>query len=522
MPAIEPDVGADVGAGEEPPRWMDYARLSDIAGAERNPKRHDDRRLSEAIGRFGFADALIVDERTGRLGAGHGRLEALRAAREAGEEPPEGVVVDADGEWRVPVQRGWASASEEAARAFLIAHNRLTELGGWDEAELFAELTALEAAGLLEAAAYGADELAALGEYTNAGGDGDGDGGGGGGAAGPSLADRFLIPPFDVLDARQGWWQERKRAWLDLGIRSQIGRGEGLVYRSPSSADPAFYDKKRAAEAAAGREFSTAEFLAEHYTRDLDDPIDSGTSIFDPVLTELAVRWFSPPGGMILDPFAGGSVRGLVSHVLGRRYTGNDLAAAQIAANVAQGEDFRARGLIDAVPSWSVGDSRPWVAALPAGAYDAIVTCPPYLWLERYGEDPGELSALDAEAFEEAYTAILAGAARALRPDRFAVLVTGDVRDPRSGALVDFRGMTIRAAGAAGLALQSAAVLLTPVGSLAPRAARVFGAGRLLGRCHQDVLVFCNGDRRAAAAACGPVEVELPEVVADAFGGGRE
>jgi len=40
------------------------------------------------------------------------------------------------------------------------------------------------------------------------------------------LADRFVVPPFSVLDARQGYWQERKRAWLALGIQSEIGRGE--------------------------------------------------------------------------------------------------------------------------------------------------------------------------------------------------------------------------------------------------------------------------------------------------------
>lgn len=41
----------------------------------------------------------------------------------------------------------------------------------------------------------------------------------------PSLAERFLVPPFSVLDARQGYWQERKRAWLALGIESEVGRG---------------------------------------------------------------------------------------------------------------------------------------------------------------------------------------------------------------------------------------------------------------------------------------------------------
>src|SRR5215471_4970337 len=59
----------------------------------------------------------------------------------------------------------------------------------------------------------------------------DGAEGAGNGAAGltprASLADVFLVPPFSVLDARQGYWQNRKRAWLALGIQSELGRGGG-------------------------------------------------------------------------------------------------------------------------------------------------------------------------------------------------------------------------------------------------------------------------------------------------------
>lgn len=43
------------------------------------------------------------------------------------------------------------------------------------------------------------------------------------------LAEKFIMPPFSVLDARQGFWQERKRAWLALGIRGELGRGENLA-----------------------------------------------------------------------------------------------------------------------------------------------------------------------------------------------------------------------------------------------------------------------------------------------------
>lgn len=40
------------------------------------------------------------------------------------------------------------------------------------------------------------------------------------------LREKFIMPPFSVLSARDGEWQERKRKWLALGIRSEVGRGE--------------------------------------------------------------------------------------------------------------------------------------------------------------------------------------------------------------------------------------------------------------------------------------------------------
>lgn len=47
-----------------------------------------------------------------------------------------------------------------------------------------------------------------------------------------TLADRFLVPPFSVLDARQGYWQDRKRAWLALGIQSELGRGDTVLFEA--------------------------------------------------------------------------------------------------------------------------------------------------------------------------------------------------------------------------------------------------------------------------------------------------
>jgi hypothetical protein len=47
-----------------------------------------------------------------------------------------------------------------------------------------------------------------------------------------SLAEKFGAPPFSVLDARQGYWQARKRAWLALGIKSELGRSDNTMNTS--------------------------------------------------------------------------------------------------------------------------------------------------------------------------------------------------------------------------------------------------------------------------------------------------
>lgn len=147
----------------EAPRWTEYLPLSGIKAAKRNPKLHGPS-IASSIERFGYADGVIMDERTGRLVAGHGRTENLTRMRDAGQAPPDGVQVDAEtGEWLVPVQRGWSSRSDAEAEAFLLAHNKTTEEGGWDEEQLSAslkELASLEVK--LDGLGFEDDELKAL------------------------------------------------------------------------------------------------------------------------------------------------------------------------------------------------------------------------------------------------------------------------------------------------------------------------------------------------------------------------
>lgn len=147
------------------PRRTEYMRVREMAVANRNPKGHDGPRIRGSIGRFGFVDQPVLDERTGRMVSGHGRMEQLIAMIESGENPPEGIVVDDDNEWLWPVTRGWASRGDLEAEVVGITLNRLAEAGGWDDLEQLSAI--LDEAyevdpHLLEASGYSREELDTL------------------------------------------------------------------------------------------------------------------------------------------------------------------------------------------------------------------------------------------------------------------------------------------------------------------------------------------------------------------------
>src|SRR3954469_10767217 len=148
-----------------PARWIDYIPLDDIKFAARNPKGHDITGIGGSIDTHGMGELPLVDERTGQLVAGHGRIEALRARHKAGGAPPDGLTVRDDGMWLAPVVRGWSSKSDPAAESYLIGSNQWTVIGGWDDLdELGRMLSALADtdAALLAATGYTEDDIAKL------------------------------------------------------------------------------------------------------------------------------------------------------------------------------------------------------------------------------------------------------------------------------------------------------------------------------------------------------------------------
>lgn len=288
----------------------------------------------------------------------------------------------------------------------------------------------------------------------------------------------------------------------------------GGLLISAASGHPRYYEQKTAAEKRLGRKLTNEEFEADHWSPPPDSPATTGTSIFDPVLCELSYRWFCPPGGTILDPFAGGSVRGIVASKLGRPYIGIELRPEQVEANRAQGLAICG----DPHPEWILGDSRNIGSLAPDADADFLFSCPPYGDLEVYSDDPADLSTLPYADFRDAYFEIIAASAALLKPDRFAAFVVGDFRDKR-GNYVGFVPDTVAAFKAAGLELYNEAILVTAAGSLPIRAGKQFDASRKLGKTHQNVLVFVKGDAKAATEAIG--KVEFGEIEAgDETGGG--
>lgn len=142
---------------------IEYMPLSALQRWPRNPKAHDLGALHTSINRFGFVAPITMDERTGKLVAGHGRLDALQQMKASGKDAPAGIE-ERGGEWYAPVVRGVAFNSDSELEAYLVADNRLTELGGWEQDALAALLSdlAAEDEALLQATGYDADDLDAL------------------------------------------------------------------------------------------------------------------------------------------------------------------------------------------------------------------------------------------------------------------------------------------------------------------------------------------------------------------------
>lgn len=275
------------------------------------------------------------------------------------------------------------------------------------------------------------------------------------------LRSRYVEPPFSILDSRQQNWQDRKRTWKALGIESEVGR-DATVYNTKE-----WVDKLRDNGTLTGNK------------------LPSNTSIFDPALCEVLYRWFVPDGGKILDPFAGGSVRGIVAEFMGYHYTGIDIREEQVMSNYEQankifyGKEER--------PFWIIGDANIQLDYVN-DSFDFVFSCPPYGDLEVYSDLDGDISNMEYDDFLVAYRSIIAKSCKLLKSGGYACFVVGEFRDKKG----NYRGFvpdTIRAFTDCGMKYYNEGILINSFASAAIRADGNMKNKKLV-KVHQNFLVF--------------------------------
>lgn len=288
-------------------------------------------------------------------------------------------------------------------------------------------------------------------------------------ATAENLFIKYIIPPFSTLNTNTKEWRTRRELWNKYLGSSLVGRKEGLTY-----------DNLRVRKD------------------------DNGTSQFDALLCELIFKWFGFAGCNVLDPFAGGHTRGAVANKLGYKYTGFDLSGDQIEANYARAKELGLENI-----KWIHADALELKNHLQGEPkFDLIMTCPPYGDLEKYTNDPRDLSNMEHTKFMEAYTDIITNAVGCLNDNRFAVFVVGDFRD-KQGFYRNFVADTILAFAYSDVKLYNELILLNSAGTAPMRANGQF-ANRKCVKIHQNVLVFYKGDPRQIQQIYGQVDSSLP------------
>lgn len=225
-----------------------YKAISELKPYAQNAKLHPAEQITHianSIKEFGFKQPIVIDTQ-GEVIAGHGRLEAAKKLK---LDTVPCLIAD--------------DLTDEQIKAFRLADNKT------NESEFDFELLNVELEGIIDIdmGDFGfeppSEDIAEKYSEKTPG----------------ALKQRFIMPPFSVLDARQGDWQKRKKEWLKI-LDSGKGRADNLI---------------------GGGIQQLAQALGTNLT---------GTSIFDPVLAEVLLHWFSPLGGGSVRPIRRGKCKG--------------------------------------------------------------------------------------------------------------------------------------------------------------------------------------------------------------------
>lgn len=274
------------------------------------------------------------------------------------------------------------------------------------------------------------------------------------------MRDFFLIPPFSIINTMEKNWLARRKRWEALINDNGESRQNTLM-------------KKSDTESEVGKQLQ--EF-------------NDGVSILDACLAEILVKWFAVTGFKAFDPFAGDTIFGYVASYLGLQFTGIELRKEQA--------DLNNQRVHKEFPNsfYHNDTSVNMDAYVDDNTQDFIFTCPPYIDLEVYSDDPRDLSTMGHKGFFPVYMDILIKTYRKLKNDRFAAVVVSEVRDPKTGFYSGLVPKTIGIMEKAGYRYYNEIILVNSVGTLPLRAGRTMNSGRKVGRHHQNILIFFKGD----------------------------
>lgn len=272
------------------------------------------------------------------------------------------------------------------------------------------------------------------------------------------LQDIFIVPPFSVLNAREGYWQERKGYWKDLikdtGITRDTGNQTNTRYRSVEG-------------------FSAAR-----------EEENTG-SVLDPVLSEIINKWFALPNCNTFDCFAGDTVFGYVSAYLGNTFTGIELRESQANFNKERTKGMKANYICD--------DGRNILNHIQLDSQDLLFSCPPYFDLEVYSDLPNDASnQKEYNDFLVILDTAFSNAIKCLKENRFAVIVCGDIRD-KKGNYYRFPDHIKDIFKKNGMSTYNEMILVDPIGNLHMRVGK-YMEHRKVGKTHQNILVFYKGN----------------------------
>lgn len=215
----------------------------------RNYRKHDDKNknlIKKSLEECGAGRSIVVDAGD-EIIAGNGVFEQAQKLNIPVK------VVETDGSELVVVKRTDLKSDDERRKRLAVMDNSTSDNSEFDLVMLSED--------------FALDDLAVMGielEFPKAGKYKDGVNG--------QLFSNFLIPPFSILSAQSGEWRSRKKEWLDLGIKSEVGRKKFYGHLEKLQEDKSPDDKS-------GNSWAN-------------------TSIFDPVLCEIAYSWFSKEGGL--------------------------------------------------------------------------------------------------------------------------------------------------------------------------------------------------------------------------------